>query len=62
MFYFIEPLQTAGENLGLSAETARTLALQTLLGAATLGVRSDESAAVLRERVTSKGGTTEGRH
>jgi pyrroline-5-carboxylate reductase len=59
VFYFIEALQAAGENLGLAAETARTLALQTMLGAATLAVRSDESAAVLRERVTSKGGTTE---
>jgi pyrroline-5-carboxylate reductase len=59
VFYFIEALQAAGEKLGLAAETARTLALQTLVGAATLAIRSDESAAVLRERVTSKGGTTE---
>ncbi|MDB5887324.1 MAG: Pyrroline-5-carboxylate reductase [Rhodocyclales bacterium] len=59
VFYFIEALQAAGENLGLGAETARTLALETMVGAATLAVRSDESAAVLRERVTSKGGTTE---
>ena len=59
VFYFIEALQAAGENLGLTAETARTLALETFIGAATLAVRSDESAAVLRERVTSKGGTTE---
>ncbi|MDB5799650.1 MAG: Pyrroline-5-carboxylate reductase [Rhodocyclales bacterium] len=59
VFYFIEALQAAGENLGLSAETARALALETMVGAATLAVRSEDSAAVLRERVTSKGGTTE---
>jgi pyrroline-5-carboxylate reductase len=58
VFYFIEALQAAGENLGLAAETARVLALETFIGAATLAVRSDEPASVLRERVTSKGGTT----
>lgn len=59
VFHFIEALQSAGEALGLTAETARALALETFLGAATLAVRSEESPAVLRERVTSKGGTTE---
>ncbi|GAA5172441.1 pyrroline-5-carboxylate reductase [Viridibacterium curvum] len=59
VFYFIEALQAAGENLGLAPDTARTLALETVIGAATLAVQSDESPAVLRERVTSKGGTTE---
>ncbi len=58
VFYLIEALQAAGENLGLAAETARMLALETFVGAATLAVQSDEPAAVLRERVTSKGGTT----
>lgn len=58
VFYFIEAMQAAGENLGLPAETARVLALETFVGASTLAARSGESAAVLRERVTSKGGTT----
>lgn len=58
VFRFIECLISGGQQLGLSAEQARTLALQTVLGAATLAATSDEPAAVLRERVTSKGGTT----
>lgn len=58
VFRFIECLIGGGQRLGLSAEQARTLALQTVLGAATLAATSDEPASVLRERVTSKGGTT----
>lgn len=59
VFHFIEALQAAGEKLGLSAETARSLALQTLVGASALAASSEEPPSVLRERVTSKGGTTE---
>jgi pyrroline-5-carboxylate reductase len=47
-----------GMALGLSADQSRMLALQTMLGAATLAAQSNEPASVLRERVTSKGGTT----
>jgi len=59
VFWFIEQLAAAGAALGLPLETARTLALETVLGAAQLAARSGEPASVLRERVTSKGGTTE---
>lgn len=59
VFHFIEALQAGGEALGLPAETARSLAIQTLVGASALAASSAESPAVLRERVTSKGGTTE---
>jgi len=59
VFWFIEQLAASGAALGLPAETARKLALQTVLGAAQLAARSAEPASVLRERVTSKGGTTE---
>ena len=59
VFWFIEQLAKVGEELGLSAETANQLAVETVLGAATLAAQSDESLAVLRQRVTSKGGTTE---
>jgi pyrroline-5-carboxylate reductase len=59
VFWFIEQLAQSGIGLGLAADTARKLALQTVLGAAQLAARSTESPAVLRERVTSKGGTTE---
>jgi pyrroline-5-carboxylate reductase len=59
VFYFIEAMQQAATELGLSAEQARTLSLETFLGAAKLAVGSDEPVSVLRARVTSKGGTTE---
>lgn len=59
VFYFIEALQKAALEAGFDAEAARHLAVQTFLGAATLAAQSNESASVLRERVTSKGGTTE---
>jgi pyrroline-5-carboxylate reductase len=58
VFYFIEALQDAGASLGLPAETARLLAIETFVGAARLAAASEESVAELRARVTSKGGTT----
>ncbi len=59
VFWFIEQLAASGAALGLAPDTARKLALETVLGAAKLAASSGESPAVLRERVTSKGGTTE---
>ena len=59
VFYFIEALEEAANQLGLPAETARKLALETFTGAARLAAESPDPVAVLRERVTSKGGTTE---
>lgn len=59
VFHFIEALEAAGTSLGFDATTARRLAIDTVLGAAKLAAGSDEAPAVLRERVTSKGGTTE---
>lgn len=58
VFHFIEVLQQAGERLGLPAEVALRLALQTLVGASALAAASPDSPALLREKVTSKGGTT----
>ena len=58
-FYFIEALEQAGKELGLPEKTARTLALETALGAAKLAHESTENPATLRARVTSKNGTTE---
>ena len=58
VFYFLEALQAGGMALGLEDETARRLALQTFVGAAQLAAASSDSFATLRERVTSKGGTT----
>jgi len=59
VFWFIEQLGAAGTALGLPEPAARQLALQTVLGAAQLAAQSAEPVSVLRERVTSRGGTTE---
>jgi len=58
VFAFLEAMQSAGEKLGLDVMSARKLAYATLEGATQLAHNSDEHAGVLRERVTSKGGTT----
>ncbi len=59
IFYFIEAMQQAGVELGFKPEQARQLSLQTFQGAVKLAEQSSESVATLRNRVTSKGGTTE---
>jgi pyrroline-5-carboxylate reductase len=58
VFYFLESMQKAAVDLGLTAEQGYALALATFTGASALAAQSTESASVLRERVTSKGGTT----
>ncbi|HEU4458479.1 MAG TPA: pyrroline-5-carboxylate reductase [Methylibium sp.] len=58
VFLFIEALVDAGRAVGLDAAAARALALATLAGATELAQRSSEPPSLLRERVTSKGGTT----
>jgi pyrroline-5-carboxylate reductase len=60
--YFLllmEVLQEAGQALGLPEKTARLLSLQTAFGTAKMALESSEAAAILRQRVTSPGGTTE---
>lgn len=59
VFYLIEALQAAGEDLGLTQQEAKLLALQTFAGASQLAIQSDVDVATLRAQVTSKGGTTE---
>jgi pyrroline-5-carboxylate reductase len=59
VFYFIEAMQRAGQELGLDAIQARQLTLETFLGSARLASQSNENVAALRARVTSRGGTTE---
>lgn len=58
VFYFMEAMQTAACELGLDAQQARQLTLATFAGAAQLAAQSADPPSVLRERVTSKGGTT----
>lgn len=57
-FQIIEAMEKAAIKLGLPAETARSLTLQTAYGAAKMAIESPESAEALRQRVTSPGGTT----
>lgn len=57
-FAFVEASIKAAVTLGLNEDQATRLASQTFYGAGLLLHESDESAATLRERVTSKGGTT----
>lgn len=58
-FLVIEALQEAGCELGLPEKTAKLLAVQTAFGAAKMALESRDEAAILRQRVTSPGGTTE---
>lgn len=58
-FYFLECLASAGIDLGLPEEMARTMALYTLHGSAALALGGHQAPADLRQQVTSPGGTTE---
>ena len=58
MFYFMEAMTTAGAEMGLSREQAYQLAVATFIGAGELAQSSHEPPEILRQRVTSKGGTT----
>ena len=58
VFYFVEAMMQAAEEMGLSAEQGKALALATFSGSAALAQASSDPPSLLRERVTSKGGTT----
>jgi len=57
-FYLVEAMTAAAVEMGLTPEQGRHLALATCGGAAALGLQSQDSPTQLREKVTSKGGTT----
>ncbi|MDH5205714.1 MAG: pyrroline-5-carboxylate reductase [Hylemonella sp.] len=58
VFYFLEAMTQAGTEMGLCADQAYKLALETFRGASALALASSETPETLRQRVTSKGGTT----
>jgi pyrroline-5-carboxylate reductase len=58
-FYVMEALEKAGIALGLPADAARLLTIETAFGSAKLALEIEEAPHVLRQRVTSPGGTTE---
>ena len=58
VYYFMEAMAAAGAGMGLSREQAYKLTVSTFIGAAELARSSNEPPEILRQRVTSKGGTT----
>jgi pyrroline-5-carboxylate reductase len=59
IYYLVEAMEGAGAKAGLSREMARQLTVQTLLGAAQMLLHSSEEPSLLRQKVTSPGGTTQ---
>jgi len=59
VFYFIEALERAARELGLAADAAHRLAIETFAGSVKLAAQAAEPPETLRSRVTSRGGTTE---
>lgn len=57
-FYIFEQMIKTGETLGLTAEQAKQLAIQTAVGSATMALHSQDTPAILRQKVTSPNGTT----
>ncbi len=58
VFHFIEALTSAAEKAGLTADVAKLLAMQTVMGAGALAAESSEDPEQLRKNVTSPNGTT----
>ena len=58
VYYFMEAMTAAGADMGLTREQAYKLTVSTFIGAAELARSSNEPPEILRQRVTSKGGTT----
>ena len=58
VFYLLESMLEAADQMGLEKGVSRELALSTVIGAASLMKESGEEATDLRAKVTSKGGTT----
>ena len=58
MFYFMEAMRESGTGMGLDPAQAYRLAIATLIGAGELAKASTDAPETLRQRVTSKGGTT----
>jgi len=58
-FYFMEAMEKAAIELGISEENARLLTIETAVGASKMALLSSHDPATLRKQVTSPGGTTE---
>jgi len=58
-FYFAEAVMEASKELGFDSQAAKKLIAQTMIGAGKVMLESDDTPEVLRQKVTSKGGTTQ---
>lgn len=59
VFLFAEVMMSAARKMGLSSELSKQLVYSTLKGSTNLLEQRSEDAATLRQKVTSKGGTTQ---
>lgn len=59
VYYLVESMEKAAQEIGLSEDVAKQLILQTIIGAAEMLKSSNKTPVILRKEVTSPGGTTE---
>lgn len=59
IYYLVEAMERSAKEIGLEKEAAKSLILQTIIGAAEMLVQSSKTPQTLRKEVTSPGGTTE---
>ncbi len=58
LYYLVEAMESAAVDLGISHQTARELIIQTLIGVGHMLKETNEEPEILREKVTSPGGST----
>ena len=59
IYYVVEAMEEAAKKIGLKEDVAKSLILQTMIGAAEMLKASEKHPSILRKEITSPGGTTE---
>ncbi|QKE09045.1 pyrroline-5-carboxylate reductase ProI [Bacillus cereus] len=59
IYYVVEAMEAAAKKIGLKEDVAKSLILQTMIGAAEMLKASEKHPSILRKEITSPGGTTE---
>ncbi|HFJ9246077.1 pyrroline-5-carboxylate reductase [Bacillus anthracis] len=59
IYYVVEAMEEAAKEIGLKEDVAKSLILQTMIGAAEMLKASEKHPSILRKEITSPGGTTE---
>ncbi|MES5845030.1 MULTISPECIES: pyrroline-5-carboxylate reductase ProI [unclassified Bacillus cereus group] len=59
IYYVVEAIEEAAKKIGLKEDVAKSLILQTMIGAAEMLKASEKHPSILRKEITSPGGTTE---